>query len=364
MVYSGMSQSVSELEEGWRGIHSHCLSCVSTNISCSSLAQRGCPVVLCPNCLVPLHSCKLDDHTDTICPDQLVPCCNQGYGCTASMKRRTVGAHLEHCPASVLQCRYAYVRLQHKSFKSNVSTCSSSEPSMLHKMLLNDLEFIKSSGCIDPRIEKKCRIPYDEGAVCVECVRMHSYHNQIILCGTNDGKFPQGRRTYLHSTYRHYDNTYTNPYKTLPCHMFACGLFVRRKDFSNHMKQHDDLGSELPFKIRHCPNHQYGCDFHSVEVVPKPLETTLEYNPALNLFFTNIRLEIPIGACDNDMFTVLPIELLMYLFAYLDCCSMWSLSQTCSYLRKLCEECLAEKGIVYCFWEKENDKWINSKLVS
>ena len=83
--------------------HSHCDSCVT--LGCER--HDGCPVVRCSNlCGFSMHECKVQEHLEDMCSRSLVPCVNATFGCELKMERRKLGAHVQHCPASVLVCRY------------------------------------------------------------------------------------------------------------------------------------------------------------------------------------------------------------------------------------------------------------------
>ena len=83
--------------------HKHCESCVS--LGCTR--RNGCPVVQCKNlCGFSMHGCKTKEHTSELCPRSLVPCVNAVYGCEQTMERRKLANHVQHCPASVLICKF------------------------------------------------------------------------------------------------------------------------------------------------------------------------------------------------------------------------------------------------------------------
>jgi hypothetical protein len=88
--------------------HEHCSFCFVP----SACSQRlPCPLVACPNlCAATFHACKTHDHVHLICPNQPVPCINATNGCRLRLRRALLGAHLAHCPASVLECTSFKVR--------------------------------------------------------------------------------------------------------------------------------------------------------------------------------------------------------------------------------------------------------------
>ena len=332
--------------------HLHCRACLSSRCT----FQGVCPLVQCPNCLVPLHNCKLDDHLENICPDSTIACCNHHYGCSLQLKRHSLGTHLQFCPASMVQCRYAYVREQLKrTLHCEKPTDNESTLSVLQQQYRNDLKTIKAAQKFDPKLEDTCI-----DLISTECHR-HIHH---LLPPITDDSFFQGKHMYTSTTYFQYNDA-SFDFKEKRNHVFVCGLFIRRSDYTDHMKQHDDLCSELSFKIRQCPLYHYGCCFSSMEIAPCSHGSVLLYQPALNAclvtFEQNPTHEISIY--NHDLLSVLPIEILTYVVLFLDCYGLWSLSQTCTYLRDICEGYLVRKGIVYSCWKKENGTWILSKRV-
>ena len=327
----------------------HCISCFS--VKCSS--QQGCPVVQCPDCLTFLHSCKLNDHIDFICPNHLVPCCNNSNGCEVFIKRSTMGIHLEHCPASIIQCRYAYYRYQQQPRQTAADSIDSL--SLSEKFLQSDFKLIDR----DPKCENVHYTPYNKRSTTIECSRINSCSYQFDNISES---FYKGRKAYISKKLHQY---HSNIFAKVHTNVFICGLYVRRKDFSDHMKKHDDICTELSFKIRQCPLYLYGCDFNCVEIEPWALGYTLDYNPIIDLFFTRIKFDLAESNVHvgHILLSSLPVEMLVYIVSYLDCYSMWSLSQTCLCFRDICEGYLSKKGIVYCEWKKQNGKWTNTKLV-
>ncbi|VDQ10591.1 unnamed protein product [Trichobilharzia regenti] len=78
----------------------HCSVCVV--LSCDA---PECYVTDCPNgCGMRMHSCKIDDHVDQICPKTIVPCINKEVGCPYFLCREDRSFHLLTCPASVVSC--------------------------------------------------------------------------------------------------------------------------------------------------------------------------------------------------------------------------------------------------------------------
>lgn len=89
--------------------HAHCTSCFS--VKCDR--PGGCPVEICPNgCGAYFHLCKLDEHTRHTCWAAVVPCLNSLYGCEVVLPRAKLAQHLQHCPASILMCRFSCEKVE------------------------------------------------------------------------------------------------------------------------------------------------------------------------------------------------------------------------------------------------------------
>ena len=84
------------------GIHIHCSTCYSFKF-CSKSDENNCEFTTC-SCGSVLHSCKLREHLQEICPLIQVPCLNQQFGCPKVLQRRNLGVHLEKCVGNVVLC--------------------------------------------------------------------------------------------------------------------------------------------------------------------------------------------------------------------------------------------------------------------
>lgn len=101
--------------------HNHCSKCVTPLTCTAQHSLNSCPIVSCANnaCVFKYHQCKQTDHLENTCPHQYVDCINKCNGCRLRIKRKELGEHLEHCPASIIQCSsYRVRRLWNKEEKS------------------------------------------------------------------------------------------------------------------------------------------------------------------------------------------------------------------------------------------------------
>ncbi|XP_072217843.1 F-box only protein 30-like [Leuresthes tenuis] len=90
--------------------HVHCMSCINQRCMVRPEAGISCDLVTCSLvCGAVFHSCKMNEH-QLMCPLMRVPCLNSGYGCTATLVRNQMYAHLEVCPAGVVCCTMEWNR--------------------------------------------------------------------------------------------------------------------------------------------------------------------------------------------------------------------------------------------------------------
>uniref|UniRef100_A0A8R1I1W5 F-box domain-containing protein n=1 Tax=Caenorhabditis japonica TaxID=281687 RepID=A0A8R1I1W5_CAEJA len=80
-------------------VHTHCNSCFYTKCS-----ETDCPLIKCSHCFIPLHSCKLQEHSELVCRRAQVPCPNATNGCKQLIVREKIPNHLPKCIASVVVC--------------------------------------------------------------------------------------------------------------------------------------------------------------------------------------------------------------------------------------------------------------------
>ena len=147
-------------EEG----HWHCRNCV---LSACSKEEAKCPVKHCPNgCGTAMHLCKLDEHLEHVCSEAHVPCLNAIYGCEEMMRRGNLLTHLEHCPASIVMCRFSHDRMSMDFLGEK--DCSPREPLLDEKVLLGDLAILQDRnrlvGCSDELLLGSLRYLKDDSS--------------------------------------------------------------------------------------------------------------------------------------------------------------------------------------------------------
>jgi len=89
-------------------LHRHCFTCF--NVKRCTRQGDACKVVSCPlDCGAQYHACKAQEHA-LLCPLARVPCINASFGCSLTLLRSELAAHLPSCPASILACTQEWNR--------------------------------------------------------------------------------------------------------------------------------------------------------------------------------------------------------------------------------------------------------------
>ena len=97
---------VSDSELG--NLHRHCFTCFT--LKRCTRQEDACEVVGCPQeCGAHYHACKAQEHS-LLCPVARVPCINASLGCSLTLLRKELAAHLPSCPASILACTQEWNR--------------------------------------------------------------------------------------------------------------------------------------------------------------------------------------------------------------------------------------------------------------
>lgn len=341
--------------------HIHCLNCMRTNCK----ENAGCPVEYCKNsCGSSMHRCKWPDHDRDICPEAMVNCTNVTCGCKELVKRKNLAAHIAHCPASIVYCRFVYSRC----VAANRSQCALKEPSSLidRKMWEGDMRLLQDS----------------------------PQHPLLSLSIENESYSAMRRRS---SGISAAVEVPTNARFGTSEHNFCCNQFIRRDEFQSHWLTYH-LEVQLGPLVKRCPLNLYGCTHGQEVLLPSPPGTTLNFDKDTDSFLaspphpntdllsdsseaTMTRYEAKIvekkelsefgyGDDEDESYDVLgqlPIEVLLYILRQMDSMSLWNLSLVNHYFRKVCFCMLGKKmGIVYNRWTKnpniESPTWTCRKV--
>ena len=355
--------------------HDHCDLCVLT--ACSS--RNGCPLKACTECDVRLHACKLDDHLENICPEAVVACINAGLGCPTKLKRRLLLRHFEHCPAWIVSCQFFYKRFQPR-YVAQHDLHAFSEPPLLpdEKFLLDDIDFLQRSATDSQNaLRGKPPLPLDPSAI-YTCSHSYVKSEQRVQCHM----YEKGCKVHFIDPNNDVSWHYRWSLAPRPSHVFSCGQFIRRDEFSFHYHNHNDLFDGLSMKIRRCPLHTYGCNHGAVHYQPGPIGSELDYCPEASSFVLRPPQTIMPGSsgkgeyeaalakkkelaqygyddCEGslDLLGQLPPEVLVKIIELLDSLSLWCLSQVNHYLRSLSQGVARRKGVVHKVWKKDNACW-------
>lgn len=340
----------------------HTLQCINAQYGCTETGikrkdllnhMEHCPVMMeliipsgviqCEDCWLTINEYDLQDH-HKVCMERVMPCLNRSSGCVQSVKRKDLNIHLEHCPASILNCGYAYERLTLKQYEIHdgiSAICNDEFTTVL------DEKFLQSD---------------------IERSGEYSYLSlRTIRCA--------------YSLYNYSSERY-----------IKCPEMIRRDEFSSHWQSHLDFIDFLPEIVTRCPLFTYGCTYSITNFQPSPPGSKLDYNPGIPSFVvlppypksleerhSTTSYENTIakkqelsayGYADSvtgslDVIGQLPVEVLFTVLSYCDSQSLWALSQVNTYLRDLCWELVTKKGVVYCKWCKNEgeSRWTLSGKV-
>lgn len=418
--------------------HSHCDSCFS--LSCS-VWDAGCPLSMCPACGIQMHDCKLEDH-ENVCPERRIPCINSAYdcpyvvkrgemprhlaecpilmervipdgiiwcehcnqplretelsnhevccteitvpctnsssGCQSVMKRREINSHLQHCPASIIQCKFTHYRkpitkqgaLDHTS--PDVVFLSSDETFVRESLQRGEITGGQMSHETLDDFRTKSnhkRLPVNESDyttdLSLDIFRGTAYYEHTVSGCLFDQRYLTGNQA-VNLVSRNLGNK-DHSYQQSKGFCFECSQFVRRDEFSYHWQNHVDIIDELAFKVRRCPLQAYGCPETVTLFQPKPKGSTFAYSPDLlsfvvrprqlivqeNVLPSTNKQELALygyGEGSADKFQELPYDILLTIVLLLDSLSLWNLSLVNHFFRNVCQEFVHLRGIVHQYW--------------
>lgn len=362
--------------------HAHCDRCVL--VSCKhSTTDENCRVELCPNaCGASLHRCKIEEHILYTCPASSVPCINSCFGCQAVLSRAELGHHLQHCPASVVQCRFSYERTAANQLSTDdLTETLASDLTIDEKCLQADLALAKQDNGLY-NIQKESQ-PLDFA------LDIHPGVDITDACSKSTGRLhtlPPRTRACIAAKAPYY-NYYSSPSQSMrKFFMFPCNEIVRRDNFSSHWQTcHIEVQTNMCSIIERCPLRVYGCKHREMRIMPNPHGASLEYlqeadcialrlpdnvtSESINtsgVYAQHIQKQQELacyGYGDDmesyDVLSQLPVEVLMKICSSLDSLGLWNLSMVNHYLRRVCFNLVKKQGIVYSSWQKNKDtnKW-------
>ncbi len=268
------------------------------------------------------------------------------------MPRKKLTEHIQHCPASIVECQFSYRRT--KALKDDETTDLNYLGTLIDEQLLAVDQEKSSVG-----VERTNDLDID-------VVNIYNYYTKNWRLSVMPPAFRQRSSKRVSNE----------------CD-FTCTEFVRRDEFCTHWKnQHLDVQLNSSMCIHRCPMKMFGCTYGQINVVPQPpgasicfdkhsdMHSYLPANPCVELdpaatpqpgsYVSSIEKKKELamyGYGDEeesmDVLGQLPSEVLIQVISFLDSLSLWSLSQVNSYFRILCYDFVKKKGIVYGRWERD-----------
>ncbi|KAK4471480.1 hypothetical protein MN116_004905 [Schistosoma mekongi] len=318
----------------------HCLRCLI--LKCNAVE---CLVTDCPNgCGMRMHSCKVDDHVDQICPKTIVPCINKEVGCPHLVYRNDRSFHLLNCPASVVSCNARCPWLFTKSQKKLNSPVTCTVNPIIHYA--------------------SCNL-YADRSVDSSLLRIDIDADQQTFTNQTDERVTNALRLINKEVDKTLISSFVeSPLSSYMCDHpgYICGRTVQRTNYGSHYQLHSNVQAQLDGWIElRCPLSFLGCKYAVVNLRPNSEYNNLLYNPALATFTTRYesatnQRDIPIysKSTNNGFFDFdqLPAELLIYLSFFLDDMSLLSLSRISKRLSTVYNNILCARLIVTPQWDK------------
>lgn len=367
--------------------HRHCAKCIS----------RYCKIPECPmtNCVhgcgAIIHQCKILDHEE-LCFNKRVPCVNALYGCEVVMSRNRIGAHLVHCPASLVHCKFTWERVdrnihnQDDILPSNSSESDKSEKSYVRDFLASDVERIKNS--LDLKERNKELSAMLESSAAHHLLVGAPYHRSSSY---NKGPSNFSLKSLPPSVCCFYMTTESTHRQQLHI-LIRCNEVVRRDEFEDHyMTQHNIIHSGLcGWLVHHCPLNEYGCNFSIPRLLPSPQYFELVYNKCSRVFAVMLKEEYTSAKSESsdsvkgwymtrleeqrelaaygydsiptDPLSQLPVEVFHVVISFLDSSSLFCLALTSRRLQEVCNN-LIKGNMVQLAWKHHGKGWNDASKV-
>ncbi|CAH8522535.1 unnamed protein product [Heterobilharzia americana] len=321
----------------------HCSVCLA--LTCDALE---CYVTDCPNgCGMRMHSCKIEDHVDQICPETIVPCINKEVGCPHLLFRKERSFHLLTCPASVVTCNARCPWLFSQSQKKDKSIVACTVNPIIHSATCNSsvhqpVKTVDSSllGIDSTTNQQYCPNQTEQ------MINILKLINEDQIDKTLNSEFVD------------------SPLSSYMCDHpgYVCGRTVQRTNYGSHYQLHSNVQAQLDGWIElRCPLSFLGCKYAVVSLRPNNEYNHLLYNPTLATY--TIRYESENVECNQSIFSKsthmkyfdfdkLPTELLIYLSFFLDDMSLLCLSRVSKRLLIIYKNILCARLIVTPQWDK------------
>ena len=322
------------------------------------------------------------------------------------MKRKKIGNHIQHCPASILVCKFSHQRIEqpHKLIEIVEPSSYVGEQLIDQKFLEGDLEVWKTNKLevnasngkeklLVPKSLDCDRNDFELSSDNVTSPPSLSFDTDIGVMTKQYWAAKRGYTPEAASLSRRACISWSIPVdndpffthsakraKSHPACTFMCNEVVRRNEFSSHWKAlHLDI--QLGQLVCRCPMRLYGCQFGALNLTPEPEGSTLDYDKETDCFLYNLpsailksttqdagslyaaeiekKQELALYGYEDvegesfDVLGQLPAEVMMIICSFLDSQSLWVLSQVNHYQRKVCLNLVKRSGIVYWTWERD-----------
>ena len=150
-------------------------------------------------------------------------------------------------------------------------------------------------------------------------------------------------------------------------HHFSCDQSFRRDEIHSH---HENIHNRIICHLGvwmdvHCPLSLYGCPFTRRNLIPcAPRGSRIVFNRQLASF--GVETMPLVGAfLGDDLFSCLPVEVVLLILSYLDAFSLMNMALTCHRLRDVCCQILTRHGVVEVVWKRDkySKKWTDQAKV-
>ena len=146
--------------------------------------------------------------------------------------------------------------------------------------------------------------------------------------------------------------------KSHSIYSFMCNNLLRRDQFQSHFQNvHCEIYSNLNGWLEEkCPYAQYGCDYSLYRFYPD-FSNSILYDNARSCIAVRPQSFDHFKSSETDCnkhsnLLYLPPEVLEHILNFLDSYSLGQFSETCYYIKSLCNSFLKKRGIVIKNWEK------------
>ena len=289
-------------------IREHLAHCPASYSKTRELQQS--PLEECANgCGQLTHQYDALDHEE-LCVKQIVPCTNATYGCKAMMPRLEINAHLLHCPASVVQCKF---KLEYDSKFASPS---------LQFYTTTESAYQQQLGVLHECNEIVRRDEFDDHHTIQHCIIHSSLYDWLV----------------------HHCPMMTD---------YGCDFKIQRlvppPQYCTLVYNNCSRMFAVSLKEQYIP-----AELGSLESAKGWYMTKLQQQRELAAYGYD---DVP-----TDPLCALPTEVLQLIISYLDSSALFCLSMTNQMLREMCHS-VNNSSMVYMTWKQHENGWKESAKV-